>query len=172
MDFSIKTRVAWHKLKPVNSSPPSAAYLHQRTGSALVQIMACRLFGAKPLPEPMLAYCQLNSWEHISMKFEPEFYHFHSRKCIWTCRLPKWQPFCQGGWCVINFLCQQSVGWSLWCHDFDTLAALLLLYMGNTLVPVDSQYKGPVRQNTDGFFVFSLDKLLNKKPSDQWNEIL
>ena len=27
--------------------------------SALVQVMACRLFGAKPLPEPMLAYCQL-----------------------------------------------------------------------------------------------------------------
>ena len=29
--------------------------------------MACRLFGAKPLPEPMLAYCQLDSWEQISM---------------------------------------------------------------------------------------------------------
>ena len=24
--------------------------------------MACRLFGAKPLPEPMLVYCQLASW--------------------------------------------------------------------------------------------------------------
>ena len=31
----------------------------QRVGSALVQIMTCRLFGAKPLPEPMLASCQL-----------------------------------------------------------------------------------------------------------------
>ena len=30
--------------------------------SALVQIMACRLFGAKPLPEPMLDYCQLDTW--------------------------------------------------------------------------------------------------------------
>ena len=29
--------------------------------------MACRLFGAKPLPEPMLVYGQLDSWEHISM---------------------------------------------------------------------------------------------------------
>ena len=27
----------------------------------LVQVMACRLFGAKPLPEPMLAYCQLDT---------------------------------------------------------------------------------------------------------------
>ena len=30
--------------------------------------MACRLFGTKPLPEPMLAYCQLDSWEHILVK--------------------------------------------------------------------------------------------------------
>ena len=56
-----------------NSSPPSVAYTHTRThththiyicvchwtGSVLVQVMACRLFGAKPLPEPMLVYCQL-----------------------------------------------------------------------------------------------------------------
>ena len=39
----------------VDSSPPSAA--------ALVRVMACRLFGAKLLPEPMLAYCQWDSWE-------------------------------------------------------------------------------------------------------------
>ena len=41
-----------------NSSPPSAAYLRQWTGSSLVHVMASRLFGAKPLPEPMLTYCQ------------------------------------------------------------------------------------------------------------------
>ena len=29
-------------------------------GSALVQIMACRLFGAKPFSKPMLGYCQLH----------------------------------------------------------------------------------------------------------------
>ena len=44
-----------------NSSPPSVAYKHQWIGSALVQIMACRLFDAKPLSEPMLGYCQLDS---------------------------------------------------------------------------------------------------------------
>ena len=63
-----------------NPFPPSAAYIRQRIGSALVQIMACRLtllFGTKPLPEPMLAYCQLDSREQISMKFESEFYNFH-----------------------------------------------------------------------------------------------
>ena len=59
--------------------------------------MAWRLFGARPLPEPMLAYCHLDSWEQISVKFESEFYHFYSRKCIWNCRLPKWRPFCPDG---------------------------------------------------------------------------
>ena len=50
-------------IKPqwVNSSPPpSAAYMRLGIGSALVQIMACRLFGAKPLSKPMLGYCQLD----------------------------------------------------------------------------------------------------------------
>ena len=44
----------------INSSPPSAGYMRQWTGSALVQIMACHLFGAMPLFEPMLDYCQLD----------------------------------------------------------------------------------------------------------------
>ena len=82
---------------PINPFPPSAAYMRQWTGSSLVQVMACRLFGAKPLTEPMLAYCQLDSWENISVKFESEFYHFYSMKCNWKCRLTKWQPFCPGG---------------------------------------------------------------------------
>ena len=51
--------------------------MRQLTGSALVQIMACRLFGAKPLLEPMLGYCQMDSWEQIAMKFESEFKKMH-----------------------------------------------------------------------------------------------
>ena len=45
---------------PINSSPPSATYIRHWTGSALVQIMACHLFGAKPLSKPVLGYCQLD----------------------------------------------------------------------------------------------------------------
>ena len=52
--------------KCINSSPPSATYMRQWSGPASVQIMTCRLFGAKPLPEPMLTYCQVDSWEQIS----------------------------------------------------------------------------------------------------------
>ena len=44
---------------PPPSYPTSAAYIHQWTGSALVQAMSCRLLGAKPLPVPILAQCHL-----------------------------------------------------------------------------------------------------------------
>ena len=70
-----------------NSSTPSAAYMCRWTESALVQVMACRLFGAKPLPEPMFTFCQLDHQEHTSVKFESKYKTFNSRKCIWKCRL-------------------------------------------------------------------------------------
>ena len=53
----------------INLSPSSPAYMRQWIGSALLQIMACRLFGVKPLSKPMLGYCQLDSWEQVSIKF-------------------------------------------------------------------------------------------------------
>ena len=42
-------------------SAPSAAHTHQWIGSALVRIMACRLFGAKTLSKLVLGYCQFDS---------------------------------------------------------------------------------------------------------------
>ena len=39
--------------------------------------MVCRLFGAKPLSEPMMTYCQLDHKEHISIK-----YHLNSKVFI------------------------------------------------------------------------------------------
>ena len=53
----------------INPSPPSAACMRRWTGSGLVQIMACRLFGAKPLLKPMLTYCHLDHvyWQTVSM---------------------------------------------------------------------------------------------------------
>ena len=38
----------------------SDAYTRQQTKPALVQVMVCHLFNAKPLSEPMLEYCQLD----------------------------------------------------------------------------------------------------------------
>ena len=49
-------------------------HICQWTGSSLVQVIACRLFGAKPLIEPMLVYCQLDSWGQVSVKYESEFF--------------------------------------------------------------------------------------------------
>ena len=58
---------SWLHINPVlNPSPPSAAYKRQWIGSALVQIMACRLFGAKPLYKPMLICCRLDPYEQTS----------------------------------------------------------------------------------------------------------
>ena len=53
-----------HSMMFMCQAVPSAAYMRQwmgSMGSALVQIMACHLFGPKPLPKPMLGYCQLVS---------------------------------------------------------------------------------------------------------------
>ena len=44
--------IVWIKLISL-----SAAYMRQWIGSALAQIMACRLFGTKALSKPMLDYC-------------------------------------------------------------------------------------------------------------------
>ena len=85
------------RLQCVNSSPPNAAHMHHWNGSALVQVMACCLFGTKPLPASMLAYCQLDSWEQILGNSNRNSINFIQEKYIWNCRLPKWQPFCPGG---------------------------------------------------------------------------
>ena len=56
-----KMSATLYKSQTINSSFPSVAYMRQWTGSPLAQVLACRLFGDKPLPEPMLAYCQLDN---------------------------------------------------------------------------------------------------------------
>ena len=56
-----------------NHLRPRDAYMRQENKPSLVQIMACRLVGAKPLSEPKMEFCQLNTWES-------KFKHFHSTK--------------------------------------------------------------------------------------------
>ena len=46
-----------------NSLRLSDAYMRQQTKPSLIQIMACRLTGAKPLSETMIEYCDLDHWE-------------------------------------------------------------------------------------------------------------
>ena len=54
----------------VNSSPPSATNMRQWTEPALIQVMSRRLFGAEPLPESVLTYCQLDPYEQTSVKLK------------------------------------------------------------------------------------------------------
>ena len=53
----------------VNSFRPGDIYW-AGSGSSLFWVMACRLFGTKPLPDPMLTYIKLDPWECTSEKFE------------------------------------------------------------------------------------------------------
>ena len=39
------------------------AYMPQWTGTSLVHVMACGMFGAKPLHVPAVAYCQFDPYE-------------------------------------------------------------------------------------------------------------
>ena len=80
----------------VNSLRLRNAYMCHQTRPSLVQIMSCRLFGDKPLPKPVLGYCQLDYCEYISVKFWLKYNNFHSGKVIWNCRLQNWGPFCFG----------------------------------------------------------------------------
>ena len=66
-------------------------------GSALVRVMACRMFGAKPLPELMLAYCRLDPWEHISVKNWIGILSFSFKKMLLKLSSAKVRPFCPGG---------------------------------------------------------------------------
>ena len=43
--------------------------MRQWTKPALHRVMACRMFGAKPLPRPRLAYCQLDSWGQFQLNW-------------------------------------------------------------------------------------------------------
>ena len=94
IDCREKRVLVFHKVR-LNSSPPSAAYMCRRTRSALVQVMACRLFNAKSLPEPMLTY-KLSigpfgtNYGEILIKIPI----FSFKKMHLKMLFGKWKPFC------------------------------------------------------------------------------
>ena len=72
--------------------------------------MACRLSGAKPLSESLLPHCQIDTKEHISVKFHLNFNGFHSRKCTWKCCLRN------GGQFVLAPMCSAESVFMSWHH--------------------------------------------------------
>ena len=63
---------------------------------SMVELMACRLVGTKPLSKPTLGYCQLDTEGQIPVNFQSKYTTFHSRKCICKISSAKWRPFCLG----------------------------------------------------------------------------
>ena len=53
----------------LNPLRPGEANMRHGTVSSLVQAMSCRLFGTKPLPEPMMTYCQWDTYKQTAVKF-------------------------------------------------------------------------------------------------------
>ena len=84
------------ELAMFNSLRPNDAYMRHQTMSSLVQIMACRLLGTKPLSETKLNYCQLHPKEQTSVKLYSKCKYFLSGKRIRKCRLLRCRPFCLG----------------------------------------------------------------------------
>ena len=60
-------------------------HMRQLTGTTLVQVMACRLFGAKQFSKPILVYSQSDIREDISVKSESKYSILSNR--IWKYRL-------------------------------------------------------------------------------------
>ena len=151
----------------------------QWTGPLLVQVMACRPIGAKPLPEPLLAYCQLYPWEQISLKFESQSYHFHSRKYIWICRLQNWRSFCPGrmsknpqiSWyCPCDLFLYLVFYISWWRHQMETFSALLAFCAGNSPVTGEFPTQRPVTRSFYVFFDLRLNQQLSKRWKRRWFE--
>ena len=68
----------------------------QSRRSSLVPIMACLLFGAKPLSEPMLAYYQLYQSKQVPVNFESKCDNCHPRKMSLTMSSANRRQFCLG----------------------------------------------------------------------------
>ena len=77
----------------LNSFRPSDAYMRQKPNPSLVKIMACRLFRAKPLSEPMLEYWWLDPY--LGTNFS-EILIFSLKKMRLKVSSAKWRPFCLG----------------------------------------------------------------------------
>ena len=70
------------------------AYMRQWIGSALVQIMACRLFSAKWLSKPTVNWTLMNKLQWICFV---KTVSFPLTKMHMKISSAKWRPFCPGG---------------------------------------------------------------------------
>ena len=58
--FKTKFTCLFPRLQLINTMWQGDMYMHQWNGSSLFQVFPCHLWGAKPLPEPVMTYYQMN----------------------------------------------------------------------------------------------------------------
>ena len=76
--------------------------------------MACRLIGAKPLPEPILSYCQFDHQEQTSVKLESR-YIFVIHENVFENDFCEMGAILSGGDELIQYLIRHNVVSSLAC---------------------------------------------------------
>ena len=74
-------------IRNFNSMWPCDAIWHWGSWPALVLVITCHLISAKPLPEPVLTYCWVDSEEYTSVKLKSKHNDFLSKKLVWKCHL-------------------------------------------------------------------------------------
>ena len=122
LPFTVKTFIMGRRIRVplINSSPPSASYMRRWIRSALVQTMACRLFGAKPLSK---------------------IQNFPFTKMHLKISSAQWRPCCPGGdklYSLISICIQNTFSLSvlqeqtIYNHGnhHPTVATILIVYQG------------------------------------------
>ena len=110
-----------------------------RTGLSIDQIMACRMFGAKPPSELMLKYCQLGLEGNITVKFYSKFKTFHASENV-VCKMVAILSPPQ----ITNLTIVNSTVYSGADQRKYQSSASLAFVRGNHRRPVNSTHKGPV----------------------------
>ena len=138
IDGSFIKMMAFHFIVSLHSLRPSDAYyIHQHNLPSLVQIMACRLFGDKPLSEPMLPFYQSDTREHISVKLHLKF-RFLIKKMHLKMLTAKWRPF-YIGLNVLKF--QETESQSSLCYNLGNKVWNWVPYFCIISLYLDWQYQ-------------------------------
>ena len=118
--------------KTTLTSPPSAAYMRRWTGSALAQVNACRLFGAKTLLEPMLIFfvngTLRNEFQWISNQNAKNV--IHKNECIRKHRLGNGRHFVHGG---DELMPTGSISIYQYCRVWYSRLILYIVHMGYSI---------------------------------------
>ena len=124
-------------------------------GPWLVQIKTYRLLVAKPLLEPMIAFCWLNHRVHTSVKFESNknvlwqkediFENVICRVCVILIQDPDNFPnYTEQEWYKlwITWYSNLAISITWWLHQMETLSAYWPFVWGIHRSPANSPHKG------------------------------